>query len=130
MANSVTTQLLQDGERNVVLKVVGILDTGNYAKATLLDISTLVPEPARVSLVKAIYSVQEPLSVNLYWDATTDVPIIVMAGTDHQDFRRTGPLSNNGGAGLNGDVLMETTGYSAGTVTFYVDLWFTKGNLV
>ena len=37
MANSVQIQTLVDSERNLVVKLVGILDTSNVSLATLID---------------------------------------------------------------------------------------------
>jgi len=41
MANSFTTQILEEGPRNVVMKLVGVLDTSNQSLTTAVDLSTL-----------------------------------------------------------------------------------------
>jgi hypothetical protein len=46
MANSVQIQTLVDSERNLVVKLVGLLDTSNVSLATLID-------PALVAAVNA-----------------------------------------------------------------------------
>jgi hypothetical protein len=127
MANVTDLQILVDGDRNVIVKIAGILDTANISKTALVDVSALAPACSLVALKKATFSVQSPLSVNLYWDANTDVPLLTMSGADHQCFGEEGQLGNNAGTGINGDVLYETTGYSSGSLTYSAILWFTKG---
>ena len=126
MANVTDVQTIQDGDRNLVLKITGVLDTGNVSKATLVDVSALVPAASLVHLRSAKWSVQEPLSVNLYWNANTDLPFLCMSGADHQQYGPEGNLPNNAGAGVNGDVEYETTGYASGTVTYTAVLVFVK----
>ena len=125
MANVTSIQTIADWERNVVVKVVGVLDTSNVSKATLIDVSALVPAASVIKLKRLQFSVQEGLSVNLYWDADTDVLLAALSNTGCLDFiQHIGP--NNAGAGVTGDVLYETTGWASGTLTFTVVLWFTK----
>lgn len=41
MANVTSIQILEDGDRNVVAKLIGRLDTSNVSITTLLDPATL-----------------------------------------------------------------------------------------
>jgi hypothetical protein len=118
MANSTTTQILLDGERNLVVKVVGILDTANDAQNPLVDVSALVPAALRVRIDKITYSISSQLAVNLFWEATTDVPIVSLSGFGHMKAKPSAGMTNNGGAGVTGDISLTTTGWTSGVQTY------------
>jgi hypothetical protein len=133
MANSVTTQVLEDGDKNVVVNVVGLLDTSDYAAATLLDPATLttrIPPANRLAFVKAEFAVEDTLTVNLLWDATADVLFQTMMGRGELDWRSVGGIPNNAGAGVTGIVNLSTQGWSGGAIlAFTLRLWFKKYNV-
>ena len=127
MANSVQIQTLVDSERNLVVKLVGILDTSNVSLATLIDPATIAAvnasglssqQPTKVAIKKVTYTVEDGLAVNLYWDATTDVPIWRFVGRGKVMGEQIGFLQNNAGAGITGKVLYDTDGYSSGSLSF------------
>jgi len=126
MANSVTTQVVTDGDRNYTIKVVGILDTSDHAVADLITLSDLAPIPTAIRLDEVEFSVDSPLAAILYWKATTDVPIITMTQSDHQTYKDVGGLNNNSGTGKTGGVRLATKGYTSGTLTFSFIARFTK----
>ena len=127
MANSVQIQTLVDSERNLVVKLVGILDTSNVSLATLIDPALLASvnstglnsqKPTKVAIKKVTYDVEDGLAVNLYWDATADVPIWRFVGRGFVMGEQVGFLQNNAGTGVNGKVLYDTDGYSSGSLSF------------
>lgn len=127
MANVTSIQKLVDSERNLVIKLTGSLDTSNQATTTLVDVSALVDvnttalnpqKPTSVAIKKVTYDVADGLTVNLFWDATTDEPIWSYYGRGCVDSTKYGFIQNNAGAGKTGDIVYNTTGYSSGTVTF------------
>ena len=127
MANSVQIQTLVDSERNLVVKLVGILDTSNVSLATLIDPALVAAvnasglnsqQPTKVAIKKVTYDVEDGLAVNLYWDATTDVPIWRFTGRGFVMGEQIGFLQNNAGAGNTGKVLYDTDGYSSGSLSF------------
>jgi hypothetical protein len=127
MANSVQIQTLVDSERNLVVKLVGLLDTSNVSLATLIDPALLASvnstglnsqKPTKVAIKKVTYDVEDGLAVNLYWDATADVPIWRFVGRGFVMGEQIGFLQNNAGAGVNGKVLYDTDGYSSGSLSF------------
>jgi len=127
MANSVQIQTLVDSERNLVVKLVGLLDTSNVSLTTLIDpalvaavnASGLNPQqPSKVAIKKVTYDVEDGLAVNLYWDATTDVPIWRFTGRGFVMGEQIGFLQNNAGTGVTGKVLYDTDGYSTGLLSF------------
>ena len=127
MANSVQIQTLVDSERNLVVKLVGILDTSNVSLTDLIDPALVASvnatglnsqKPTKVSIKKVTYDVEDGLAVNLYWDATADVPIWRFVGRGFVMGEHIGFLQNNAGAGVTGKVLYDTDGYSSGSLSF------------
>ena len=108
MANSVTIQLLEDGPRNVVVKFEGVLDTSDLASTVVIAPATLSPidsfgnPPAQLRIDSVQYTVEDLLSVNLFWDATTPVRIEEFVGRGVQKPFYFGGLTNNAGAGKIG----------------------------
>mgnify|MGYP003404362119 FL=1 len=126
MANTVTTQTLLDGPRNLVILLTGVLDTSNEARVIKVDVSSYDPVPAKVRVDKIQYSIAGALQVLLDWDATTDVTFAVLSGQGEIEACKFGGLQNNAGAGVTGDIYLTTLGYSAGTVSYTVLLEMTK----
>lgn len=122
MANSVTIQLLEDGPRNVVVKFEGVLDTSDLASTVVIAPATLSPidsfgnPPAQLRIDSVQYTVEDLLSVNLFWDATTPVRIEEFVGRGVQKPFYFGGLTNNAGAGKTGKITATTQGWVAGAV--------------
>jgi hypothetical protein len=131
MANSLSIQILEEGPRNAVVKLVGVLDTSNQALATAVDLSTLNqgglgPTPTGVRIDMVDYSISDALDVQLFWDATTDVIALALVGREDMNFKSFGGISNNAGAGKTGNLLIQTTGYTSGVQTFTLVIQMVK----
>lgn len=111
MADTVSSQTLIDGDKNVVVKFTNLSDGTGEAAVLKVDVSALNGAPSRVTIEKIHYSVFG-MVVTLLWDATTDVRIVDLQGDGHMDLKCFGGLYNNGGAGVTGDILLTTTGHS------------------
>jgi hypothetical protein len=127
MTNSVTFQTLEEGPRNIIVKAAGVLDTSDYALNTFISMASSNqggkgPTPTQVRIDHIDYSVSDQLEVQLWWDATSDVIILPLAGRGRMSFWNFGGLTNNAGAGKTGDVLIKTTGYTSGTQVFSIIL--------
>lgn len=121
MANSLTTQLLVDGPKNAVIKIVGVLDTIDLASTVIVDPSVLeamsIWQPAaKVKINRIIYDIELPLELRLFWDATTPVYITDLTGQGHQELKSFGGLINNAGAGVTGKITATTQGWSASAI--------------
>lgn len=115
MVNTVTTQKVIDGERNVVTKTTILGDgSGEETVTQLLDVSTFSGAPGTVKIIR-IQAYLTGFSVSLLWDATTDVTIIELPADDdiNQDFKVFGGLINNSGTGKTGDIMFTTVGLGA-----------------
>ena len=128
MANINSVQILEDGDRNVLVKVIGKLDTSDLALTTLVDPATLASVNASglnsqkantLAIESVVFDIEDGLVVNLYWDADTDVPIWYFSGRDKMNMEFTGFLQNNAGTGKTGKILYSTNGYSVGKVLSY-----------
>ena len=134
MANVTTIQTLVDGQKNVVIKVDGLLDTSDVALATLLDPATLSAvlengqKATKLRIDKIVYDVEDTLAVNLFWDATADVSIWHLVGRGKLEFdKKYGGLQNNAGAGITGKILYSTQGWlAAGLLSYSFTLECTK----
>ena len=127
MTNSVTFQTLEEGQRNIIVKAAGVLDTSDYALNTFISAASsnqggIGATPTQLRIDHIDYSISDQLEVQLWWDATTDVIIMPLAGRGRMSFWNFGGLINNAGAGKTGDILIKTTGWTSGTQVFSIVL--------
>jgi len=120
MADAVASQTLFDGERVAIMKFTNLSDGTGENKVLKVDVSALNPSNAGgacdgVTITK-IHASTHGMEVLMYWDATTDVVIqtIPQNTTYTLDYEKFGGLTNNAGAGKNGDILFSTSDASAG----------------
>lgn len=114
MADAVTSQILVDGAKNVVMKFTNLSDGTGEAAVTKVDVSALQGAPSEVRIDK-IWSCVSGMAVSILWDADTDVTAFII-GQDTSgefDFRCFGGLKNNSGAGKTGDIKFTTLGHTA-----------------
>lgn len=126
MANSLVTQTLVDGDKNVVVLCLGTLDTSNLASTLVIDVSALAPAATDLLIEKLSWSVSSGLQLLLWWDATTDDLAFAAHDAADAEFCRFGGLKNPRSTGWTGDLNLTTLGYSAGTVTFSLLIEATK----
>lgn len=133
MANLLETQVLLDGPRNVVVKVVGVLDTSDVANTVIADPALMAgidssgaQKALKLRLKEIEFTIEDGLAVNLLWDATTPVLIASYHGRGENCYNDFGGLNNNAGVGVNGKVLLNTEGWAAGTRSFTLVLRFIK----
>lgn len=125
MANLVNTQVLIDGKRNTIIKITGVLDTGNVASTTIIDPANFSGLPTGFRINRVDYSISDPLEVRLQWDAPVPLDILPMAGRGKMTFYRFGGVTNNATT-PTGKINLLTTGYSAGVLIFSVVLEMVK----
>jgi hypothetical protein len=120
MADAVATQILFEGERKVVMKFTDISDGTGENKVLKVDVSTLTPNASGkacdgVTITK-IHASLHTMTVDMYWDATTDVYIQTLTpnGMYTFDYEPIGGLWNNAGTGKTGDILFSTHENAAG----------------
>lgn len=111
MVDTVSSQTIVDGEKNVVMKFTNLSDGTGESAVLKVDVSALNGAPARVKINKIHYSVAGMVAT-LLWDATTDVRIVDLQGDGHFDATGFGGLINNAGTGITGDILLTTAGHT------------------
>lgn len=122
MANAVTVQVLEDGPRYRIIKVIASVDTADLAETIVADASTLTPETdmgaplASFAIDWIGWSVGSTILASglvglLQWKATANADAYVLAGSDHQKFPQL--IVNNAGAGKTGSLVLVTRGWAA-----------------
>ena len=112
MANTITTKVIANGPRNLILGVHISGDASGEETATLLvDVSSYGATEAK--LMSAQSNLQG-FSAVLSWDATADVEAVTLLdGASFYDWSKHGGLINNSGAGKTGDIRVTTVGLGA-----------------
>jgi hypothetical protein len=126
MADTVTSQTLKDSATAWAVKLTNVSDgTGetNVVKvsANSLIASTGDASSQRLSINKIAWSVASGTSatisprITLLWRGTSNTTIVTLTGSGFWDLTTAGnsPLTNNAGAGANGDILLSTAGFTA-----------------
>jgi len=134
MADAVTSQTIQDGERKAVLKFTNISDGTGESAVSKVDVSALTANRAgkactEVAVAK-IWWQCVGMGVELLNDATSDTLIIGLS-PDSNGFHEYSDFSgipNNAGSGKTGDVKFTTIGASSSdTYTVIVEVLKTYG---
>lgn len=116
MANTVTSQTLVDGSKNTAIHVYLASDgvSGELSNQVIVDASALAGAPTDLKIDRIMGHITG-FSAVLKWDATTDVPFLAISDGGHIDFdyREVGGLQNNAGTGKTGDIMVDTTGFTA-----------------
>tara|TARA_R100000734_G_C3307770_1_gene98352 strand:+ start:863 stop:1270 length:408 start_codon:yes stop_codon:yes gene_type:complete len=120
MADTVTTQIIEDGERNAVIKFTNVSDGTGESAVAKVDVSALAANSSGVSCsevrVMRVSHAVVGMSVQMFFDATSNVLLMELAESSngHLDFRNIGGIPNNAGSGKTGDILFTTKGHSSG----------------
>jgi hypothetical protein len=120
MADAVASQTLIDGERMAIMKFTNISDGTGENKVLKVDVSALASSASGLACtgvtITKIHAATHGMEVLMYWDATADVLIQTIPQNSLYtfDFEKFGGLTNNAGAGKNGDILFSTSDASAG----------------
>jgi hypothetical protein len=117
MADAVASQTLFNGSRNLVVKLTNLSDGTGESAVVKVDVSAF--SLSEVMIEKIHYNVSGMVAT-LLWDATTDVKIMDLEGSGCFDFSGFGGLWNNAGSGVTGDILLTTTGHTAGDSYFII----------
>ena len=120
MADVVTSQTIQDGEKIAVLKFTNVSDgSGESAvkkvDASALNANNLGEACTRVSVAR-IYWATRGMAVNLEFDASTNVLLTGLPAdsTGDEYYDLFGGIPNNAGSGITGDIDLTTVGHSSG----------------
>mgnify|MGYP003120658175 FL=1 len=120
MADTVTSQTIQDGEKTAILKFTNESDGTGEASVKKVDVSALATNSAGKTCtsvsISRIYWACRGMGVDIEFDATTNVLAIPLpadsTGDEYYDLF-TG-IPNNAGSGVTGDIDFTTVGHSNG----------------
>ena len=127
---STTTQIVEEGERNLTMHLTGRSDGGaqeiSAVKVNLLALarSQTNGHPQRVNIVEIQYDVPSGF-VELAWDADSPVPFAELRGFGKFDYRREGGLVPVYSQNATGNILLTTGGFSGGS-TYNITLRMIK----
>ena len=136
MADAVTSQTIEDGGKNLVMKFTNISDGTGESAVAKIDVSALNSEPSTGSscsrvVLQRIWFSNIGMGFKLYWNATTNMFICQAPKDwsdtwDFTDSSITLPgIPNNAGSGVNGDLLLTTNDHTSGD-TYSVVVWALK----
>lgn len=81
----------------------------------------------KLKINKITYNIEDTISCNLFWDATTPKRIEELVGRGQMEYKGFGGLQNNAGAGVNGRITLSTQGWAAtGVLSFTLILEMVK----
>ena len=136
MADAVTSQTIEDGGKNLVMKFTNISDGTGESAVAKIDVSAVDTEPStgaacsRVTLQRIWFS-NIGMGFKLHWKATSNMFICQAPKDwsdtwDFTDSSITLPgIPNNAGGGINGDLLLTTNDHTSGD-TYSVVVWALK----
>lgn len=118
MVNTITTQTIVDGTRNLVVKVDILGDgSGEETGTVIIDASSFSTTSTDMSLC-GFWSALNGFTARLEWDATANTPLLSVVDYDMEiscsDTKFYGGIPNNAGAGKTGDIVLNTTGLGNG----------------
>lgn len=125
MANVTEKQITQEGPRNAVVKLTGILDTSDVSLLSAIALSDFTNNDTRMTLsgfrVDLIeWSISNGLEVNLFWHSANPQHIYPLAGRGRIYAANYGGfLPDKLRTAYTGDIDLDTDGFAAGTVQNY-----------
>ena len=129
MADAVTSQTIQDGERKAVLKFTNISDGSGEAAVKKIDVSALSANSAGAACtevaVAKIWWQCVGMGVELLNDADANTLIIGLSpdSNGYHDYSDFSGIPNDAGSGKTGDVMFTTIGASSSdTYTVIVEV--------
>lgn len=131
MADAVTSQTLADGPKYAVMKFTNISDGTGESAVTKVDVSALASsadgDACSGVVIERIWWQCIGMKVQILWDATSDQFCIELGENQsgNHDYTIFGGLTNNAGAGKNGDIKFTTVGAVAAD-TYTVILYLRK----
>lgn len=120
MANSLNKQILEEGPRNAVVKLAGILDTSNVSWAPAVSLSDFINNDVRLTLIGLRidwldYSSGPVLVTSVEWNSATPQLIAAFAQSDELDFKHSsGLVPDTTLSGYDGAINVKTKGFVPG----------------
>jgi hypothetical protein len=114
MADAVSTSVVFNGTRIKQYRFTNRSDGTGESDVVKIDISTLVGltgvAPTKLQVLEVSWTIQGFTSVQLEWDASTDVVTEMLTGSGYRDYMDSGGLVDPMASGATGDLLLTTYG--------------------
>lgn len=112
MADAVTTQVLFNGEKKLIVLLTNISDGTGESAVSKIAAATYGSNLRIMGLKYSTFG----MAVRLLWDADADVPawLIPSDADGCHDFSSFGGLKNAGGDGVTGNISLTTVGHTSG----------------
>jgi|TARA_R110001583_G_scaffold63831_2_gene186293 hypothetical protein len=120
MADAVTSETLLDGPSDLVMRFRNVSDGSGESAVAKVDASALSTDAHGNAVssvtIERIWWNTVGMSAELFWNASSNISArkIKIDSEGYSDYKSFGGLINNAGSGVNGDVLLTTTGHSSG----------------
>ena len=120
MADAVTSQTIQDGQKTAILKFTNVSDGSGEAAVIKVDVSALnahrAGEACTSVSVPRIYWATRGMGVNLEFDASTNVLLTGLPAdsTGDEYYDLFSGIPNNAGSGVTGEIDLTTVAHSSG----------------
>tara|TARA_R110000868_G_C10672160_1_gene746739 strand:- start:292 stop:696 length:405 start_codon:yes stop_codon:yes gene_type:complete len=120
MADAVTSQTIQDGQRIAILKFTNASDGTGESAVKKVDVSALSANSAGLSCsrvtINRIWWQCTGMSVKIDFDASTNVLAIGLSedSNGYHDYSDFSGIPNNAGSGVTGDLDFTTVGHGSG----------------
>lgn len=120
MADAVTSQTIQDGQRIAILKFTNASDGTGESAVKKVDVSALSANSAGLSCsrvtINRIWWQCTGMSVKIEFDASTNVLAIGLSedSNGYHDYSDFSGIPNNAGSGITGDLDFTTVGHGSG----------------
>jgi hypothetical protein len=121
MANSLVVKVTEEGPRNTVVKVVGVVDSGDMNVQRALILSSLSNDDKAAKLTglrldSAKYTVTNGLVVLLSWNSNSPELMAAISESGELDLRPEGGFPpDRTVSGYEGSINLSTRGFVAGT---------------
>lgn len=125
MANQTDLQLIEEGPRNAVVRLAGVLTDSDVSLVSVIPLSLFLNNEPRMTLVglrvnKLSYSISDPLKVGLYWNGGTPQLLAALAQSEELEFDKVGGLlPDQTRTGYDGSINLKSLGFIPGTVQTY-----------
>lgn len=117
MADTVSTNTLFNGARKLVVQLNCVSDGTGESAVVKVDKSTLTglnrSEPSKL-VVESIDWMVDGMTVELFFDRTSDVKIATLVGTGYTDYKCPAGGLQDTGTGGTGDIILTSTGATSG----------------
>lgn len=120
--NSLDRQIAEEGPRNAIVKLTGVLDTTDFAEVPAIALQDFTNNDTRQTLVgfsvnKVEYSISDGINLLLAWDGMSPQQIFPLSGRGRIDGQRySGFNPDQTRDGYNGNITLTSTGYVPGSI--------------